>query len=173
MMDIISDPCPQGVSTQKNCDDESISTVPHETTPVVLNGHPPKKHSLLFFFLFFFFVVSNLNLIDDDSYKYIAVCVCVYINNAAIEKECLELLISMYIGMMMMMMARVDIRSRQERKEEEEKKSERGAFLYCSLLSGCKEAKKYGHGRNGAGWLGAGRRLSVRLYIAQYSIDDQ
>jgi hypothetical protein len=80
------------------------------------------------------------------------VCVCVYINNVAIEKESLELLISMYIGMMMMM-ARVDIRSRQKR-EEEEKKSERRAFLYCSLLSGCKEAKqkKYGHGRKGAGW---------------------
>jgi hypothetical protein len=79
----------------------------------------------------------------------------------------------MYIGMMMMM-ARVDIRSRQEREEEEEeKKSERRAFFYCSFLSGCKEANKYGYGRKGAGWLGAGRRLSVRLYIAQYSIDDQ
>lgn len=84
MMDIISDPCPQGGPPQKNSDDESISTVPHEMTPVVLNGHPLKSTRSYSFFSFSF-VVSNLNLIDDDSYKYIAVCVCVYIKNATIE----------------------------------------------------------------------------------------
>jgi hypothetical protein len=80
------------------------------------------------------------------------VCVCVHINNAAIEKESLELLISMYIGMMMMM-ARVDIRSRQER-EKKKKRVREEHFFIAPCCRGVKKQKKNTgmEGRELAGW---------------------
>jgi hypothetical protein len=61
-----------------------------------------------------------------------------------------------------------------KREKKKKKRVREEHFFIAPCCRGVKKKKKkYGYGRKGAGWLGAGRRLSVRLYIAQYSIDDQ